>query len=74
LSKHPELKELEELLPWYRYLFLGKSKPSTHIQALSEIKKSGEKEQKNLHREKMPPVLARLLEHTNKKINVDKTI
>jgi putative ATP-dependent endonuclease of OLD family len=74
LSKHPELKELEELLPWYRYLFLGKSKPLTHIQALSEIKKSGEKEQKNLLREKMPPVLARLLEHTNKKINADKTI
>ncbi|MEA5551310.1 AAA family ATPase [Anabaena cylindrica UHCC 0172] len=71
LSKHPELKELEELLPWYRYLFLGKSKPSTHIQALCKIESS---DKENLLRDKMPPVLKRLLKYTNDKISADKTI
>ena len=28
-----------ELFPWYRYLFLSRSKPATHIQALAEIEK-----------------------------------
>lgn len=30
-------EDTQELFPWYRYLFLINSKPSTHLQALSEI-------------------------------------
>lgn len=63
--------ELKELLPWYRYLFLTKSKPSTHLQALCNIESSGEE---NILKEKMPAVLKRLLEYTTKKINADQTI
>lgn len=40
---------------WYRYLFLGRGKPSTHLIALSEIKS------KDL-RAGVPPVLKRLVE------------
>jgi putative ATP-dependent endonuclease of the OLD family len=35
LTAYPD--ELPQLLPWYRYLFLTKSKPSTHLQALCKI-------------------------------------
>lgn len=63
-------EEIQELLPWYRYLFLGKSKPSTHLQALCKIEISDEE---NLLKN-IPPVLARLLAHTTTKISADKTI
>ena len=29
--------EMKKLFPWYRYLFINRSKPSTHLQAISEI-------------------------------------
>ncbi|MEM6453190.1 MAG: AAA family ATPase [Cyanobacteria bacterium P01_D01_bin.105] len=29
--------EMKGLFPWYRYLFLNRSKPSTHLQAISKI-------------------------------------
>ena len=30
----------QERLRWYRYLFLGRSKPSTHLQALTRLSPS----------------------------------
>ncbi|AFZ24370.1 hypothetical protein Cylst_2133 [Cylindrospermum stagnale PCC 7417] len=65
LSTYSE--ELQELLPWYRYLFLSKSKPSTHLQALCKI------DNKDL-KQKTPPVLERLLKHTTKEISANKTL
>ena len=44
-----------ELLPWYRYLFLARSKPSTHFRAL--LSTSDEDIRKNT-----PPPIARLLD------------
>jgi putative ATP-dependent endonuclease of the OLD family len=66
LSTYSE--ELQDLLPWYRYLFLGKSKPSTHLQAFSKIDKE------NLVKENLPLVLSRLLNYTTITISADKTI
>ena len=60
-----KLQESQQLFPWYRYLFLGKSKPSTHLLALSQIDD-----------EKLasiaPPVLKRLLHHVNNQLRLDK--
>ena len=50
-----------ELFPWYRYLFLSRSKPATHIQALAEIEESALSE-------KVPPSLLRLLDHCREAI------
>lgn len=57
-----DLHKYVDYFPWYRYLFLGKSKPSSHIYALSQI----EDEQ---IKSKSPKVLKRLLEYAAKKIN-----
>ncbi|BAZ31315.1 chromosome partition protein Smc [Cylindrospermum sp. NIES-4074] len=65
LSTYSE--ERKELLPWYRYLFITKSKPSTHLQALCKI--TDEK-----LKEKTPPVLERILNYTTTKISADKTL
>ena len=51
----------KELFAWYRYLFLSRSKPTTHILALSGIEE-GEL------REKSPPRLRRLLNYCEEKI------
>ena len=32
--------EQQERLRWYRYLFLGRSKPSTHLRALTRLETS----------------------------------
>ncbi|MGB3638812.1 MAG: TOPRIM nucleotidyl transferase/hydrolase domain-containing protein, partial [Rivularia sp. (in: cyanobacteria)] len=50
-----------ELFPWYRYLFLTKSKPSTHLQALCQISE----EELN---SKAPPVLKKLLKYAHTKL------
>ena len=46
----------KELFAWYRYLFLSRSKPTTHLLALAEIEDSE-------LGQKTPPSLLRLLEH-----------
>jgi putative ATP-dependent endonuclease of the OLD family len=56
---------LQRLFPWYRYLFLQKSKPSTHLQALSQIDNSEFKLD-------APPVLLRLLDSVNQKLRPNK--
>ena len=61
ISTYPE--ELQQLIPWYRYLFLTNSKPSTHLQALSQI--SEEDLSKNA-----PPELKNILNYTNKKLGL----
>ena len=48
-------REWKELFPWYRYLFTSRSKPATHIQALSELGQGDLKEN-------APPPLLRLLD------------
>ena len=53
--------ELQQLFPWYRYLFLQKSKPSTHLQALSLI-------ENNDLASDAPQVLIRLLKAVNQKL------
>jgi hypothetical protein len=53
--------ELQQLFPWYRYLFLQKSKPSTHLQALSLI-------ENNDLASAAPQVLIRLLKAVNQKL------
>lgn len=53
----------QQWFPWYRYLFLGKSKPSTHLLALSQI--DDEELASNA-----PPVLKRLLDHVNKQLHL----
>jgi putative ATP-dependent endonuclease of the OLD family len=57
--------ELQQLFPWYRYLFLHKSKPSTHLQALSLI------ENTDLALN-APKVLIRLLQAVNQKLYSNK--
>ena len=32
-----KLAQLQERLRWYRYLFLGRAKPSTHLRALARL-------------------------------------
>lgn len=49
--------------PWYRYLFLGKSKPSTHLLALSQI--DDEELASNA-----PSVLKRLLDYVNGQLHL----
>ena len=53
--------ELKELCPWYRDLFKNRSKPSTHLQALSEL-------QECVLDERAPKPLKRLLERCQKTI------
>ena len=57
--------ELQQLFPWYRYLFLQKSKPSTHLQALSQLDNS------ELASDS-PPVLIRLLKSVNQRLHLNK--
>lgn len=52
---------IKELFPWYRYLFLSRSKPTTHILALTEIEE-GELS------ENTPPQLRRLIEYCREAI------
>lgn len=52
--------EFEDILPWYRYLFLSRSKPVTHLEAISSILRAGDANEA-LQRD-MPPVLRRALE------------
>ena len=47
--------EWEDLFPWYRYLFLSRSKPAIHLQALPSL--NGDR-----LREDSPAVMTRLLE------------
>ena len=47
--------EWKELYPWYRYLFLSRSKPVTHLRALSDVDPTE-------LRGKVPPSIKRLLE------------
>jgi putative ATP-dependent endonuclease of OLD family len=53
----------DDSFKWYRYLFLGRGKPSTHINAMS--RSTDEKLQS-----KMPEPLAALLKHVNAQIVV----
>jgi len=57
--------EIKQLFPWYRYLFLQKSKPSTHLQALSLIENS------DLASD-APQVLFRLLKAVDQKLYSNK--
>ena len=54
MESPPESPGWNELFPWYRYLFMSRSKPATHLQALAAVE-DGELE-KNA-----PPPLKRLL-------------
>jgi len=54
-------KDYPELLPAYRYHFLTKSKPATHLAALRYIKLKA-------LREDMPPILAEVLQHIAKSL------
>ena len=53
-----------DLFPAYRYHFLTKSKPATHLAALTYIKK------KDLAT-KMPPILKEVLQHISKSLRRD---
>jgi predicted ATP-dependent endonuclease of OLD family len=57
-------EEFQELLPWYRYLFLTNSKPSTHLQALSLIPE--EELAKNA-----PIELKNILNYTNNQLSLN---
>lgn len=52
------------LMPAYRYLFLTRSKPATHLTALAHIKKAALKRD-------MPPLLAEVLQHVADKLRRD---
>ncbi|MCS0823920.1 AAA family ATPase [Cytobacillus firmus] len=54
-------EEQHELMVWYNSLFLGRGKPSTHIEALTNINEN------NLLKD-CPPVLKRLIERIKLKI------
>ena len=58
--------EVQRLLPWYRYLFLDKGKPSTHLLALSQL--SDEELAAD-----GPPVLKRMLQYVDKNLRLDQT-
>jgi putative ATP-dependent endonuclease of OLD family len=58
------LKEYPALMPAYRYHFLTRSKPATHLAALTHIKRKALKAD-------MPPVLKRLLTHVEKELRRD---
>ena len=57
-------KDYQTLFPDYRYHFLTKSKPATHLAALTHTKKSDLKTD-------MPPVLAEVLTHIMKNLRHD---
>ena len=48
------VREAEQLIPWYRYLFLSRSKPDTHFRSLVDVPIE-------LLREKLPPAIRNLL-------------
>ena len=52
------LDDLRDLFPWYRYLFLSRSKPVTHLQALAVLEDSE-------LRASAPGPVTRLLAHCN---------
>jgi putative ATP-dependent endonuclease of the OLD family len=56
------LSQMHDLFPWYRYLFLNKGKPSTHILALSGLNNTD-------LASSVPPVLQRLLSRANSQVN-----
>lgn len=68
LGENPELslfpKELVEFFPWYRYLFLNKGKPGTHLIALSHLDSKA-------FAASSPAVLKRLLQHVHSHIKPD---
>ena len=51
----PYSEETRALFPWYRYLFVGRSKPDTHLRVLSQIPDE-------TLRDNSPKVLTALLE------------
>jgi putative ATP-dependent endonuclease of the OLD family len=57
-------KAYPALLPAYRYHFLTRSKPATHLAALTHIKAKA-------LREDMPPIFAELLKHIAKSLRRD---
>jgi putative ATP-dependent endonuclease of OLD family len=57
-------KDYPDLLPAYRYHFLTRSKPATHLAALTHIKPKA-------LREDMPSVLAEVLKHIAKSLRRD---
>jgi putative ATP-dependent endonuclease of the OLD family len=57
--------EIQQLFPWYRYLFLNKSKPSTHLQALCQIDSTD-------LASRAPSVLIRLLNSIKQKLQLNK--
>ncbi|MBA3512295.1 MAG: AAA family ATPase [Sphingomonas sp.] len=58
------LKDYPALMPAYRYHFLTRSKPATHLAALTHIKDKALKAD-------MPPMLKRLLTHVEKELRRD---
>jgi len=57
------LAKYRDLFPWYNYLFLGQSKPSTHLLALSKI-------ENNELAKKAPTEIKRLLKFADSKIKL----
>lgn len=53
--------EMKALFPWYRYLFINRSKPSTHLQAISKI-------DENEFASEAPQELKRLLTTVNENL------
>lgn len=57
-----KLEEQQALLRWYRYLFLNRSKPSTHLRALTKLSRA---------RLSSPPAFLReLVEHIQTELNL----
>jgi hypothetical protein len=52
-----------ELLRWYRYLFLSRSKPSTHLKALSRLSDGELKAD-------APKILSLLVQHIQEKVSL----
>jgi hypothetical protein len=59
-------KDEQEALFWYRYLFLGRSKPSTHILALANVEKSELKA-------RGPQVVARMIDQVKRALAADES-
>lgn len=57
-----QLKGMMELFPWYRFLFLSKGKPSTHLLALSRVSEDD-------MREHAPPMMKRMLNHIHQQLH-----
>lgn len=65
----PDLYEaaVDEYFRWYRYLFLGRGKPTSHLRALSMIAETELKE-------KAPAVLQRLLRHAAQQLEKSEVV